>query len=250
MFGAIVAVGIVLTGTNARAEWAGNVAVERFSWHEHTKPIEVHEQGPLYVVGGRFDQPKTRGPLLAFKGRFYFGSVDYHGSFQFDATKAVSGASAYTGATAAVELHYRWPDAADAVAGLDFDLWRRRLSSTQHEDYRIVSARFGVERAPVTTSRWVGGGGIRVLLATQEDATIVDSGVRYALSLSPGLGANPYLDAGYRVADRVTLVGYWDGMDFGRSNQVVLLKRGRPQAIVSQPETDLEVIGLRVEYGW
>jgi hypothetical protein len=245
-----VALTLGLAAAPASAQWSTDFAVEHFAWREHTSPIEVHESGPRLAMGVCFAPRTARGASLAWRGRVYGGSVGYEGSFQFDSTKAISGASTYVGATLSGQLGWRWPDVLDGFAALDVDAWSRRLSKDQRESYRILSARIGVERVATTTSPLSAGGGMRFLLATAEDATITSAGVAYDLSLSPGLGANPFLHAGCRVAPRVTVVGYWDGMRLGRSNQVVLLKRRQPQAVVFQPPTDMDVVGLGVVYGW
>ena len=64
----------------------------------------------------------------------------------------------------------------------------------------------------------------------------------------PGLGSNPFLELGYQVAPRLTLIGYWDGMRLGQTDPVVLRKNGRPQATVFQPATDIDVVGVRLAY--
>ena len=247
---AVVALLPIVGADDAQAQWSVDAAIERFDWREHTAPIEVHETGPQFALGAEFVLPRASGFLFEYHGRLYGGSVDYNGSFQFDATQAVSGASAYLGTTQGAELRYRWPGAVDAYVGLDLDVWRRKLSATQQETYRIGSALLGAERLATATSPFVAGAGMRLLLATGESATIEDAGFRYDLSLVPGFGASPVLHAGYRVRPQVTLLAYWDGMRLGRSNRITLIKRGRPVAVVSQPATDLSRIGLRVVYGW
>jgi hypothetical protein len=236
--------------SSASAQWAVDAGVEQFDWREHTTPIVVHENGPRFFGGLGFMQPKQRGILFAYHGAVYGGSIDYSGSFQFDATKAASGASNYVGTAHGVEARWRWPGAADAVLGIDADFWTRQLSQTQEEKYRIVSLRLGAEHVASATSRVVAGAGMRLLVDTHEDATIEEAGVTYALALSPGLGASPFAHAGWRVMPHVTLLGYWDGMSLGRSNRITLLKRGKPRAVVSQPDTDVSRLGVRVAYGW
>jgi hypothetical protein len=239
----------LLAAADARAQLTIHADVEHFAWREHTEPIEVKESGPRFGIGIGYLLPKPQGFLFGAQGRLYGGGVDYEGSFQFDVTEAARGTSTYLGTTVGADLRYRWPDAIDAVAGLDYDAWRRQLSESQKEEYRILSLRLGVER-DVSSSRFIVGGGMRFLLATAEEATVEDGGFLYKLDLTPGTGSNPYLHAGYRVAPRVTLLAYWDGMTMGRSNELTLVKRGRPQATVSQPPTDVDYVGLRVSYGW
>ena len=236
--------------STAHAQWSVEGGVENFDWREHTTPIIVHEHGPRFSFGAGVLWPRERGLLLGYRGRVYGGNVDYNGSFQFDATQPTRGASTYLGTTQGGELRWRWPGTADAVLGLDYDAWRRQLSTTQEEHYRVISLCAGAEHVPGNTSRLVLGGGMRFMLAAGEDATIEEAGVTYALGLKPGLGSNPFAHAGWRVVPHVTVLTYWDGMSLGRSNEIVLLKRGKPRAVVSQPDTDVTRVGVRVLYAW
>ncbi len=247
---AIVGVVSALACSTAQAGWFAEAGVESFDWREHTTPITVRENGPRFSFALGYLQPRERGPLFALRGELYGGNVDYDGSFQFDVTTAATGASTYLGTTFGGQARWRWPEAADAVAGIEYESWSRRLSRTQEEKYRTVSLRIGVERVASGASPIVAGIGMRFLLATGEDATIEDAGVTYQLGLEPGRGSNPYVHAGTRILPHVTLLGFWDGMSLGRSNQITLLKRGRPVAYVRQPESDLSRVGVRVVYGW
>lgn len=239
-----------LAGSPALAQWALEAGVESFDWREHTTPIEVHEHGPRFSLTGGWMLPRKRGPLLAARAEVYGGSVEYDGSFQFDATKAATGHSAYLGTILAAQVRWRWAGLADAVAGIEHEAWKRQLTSTQEEKYRIVSLRLGAERVATTTSPLVAGGGVRVMLATAEDATVEFSGISYHLDLEPGRGSNPYLFAGVRVHPRVTIVGTWDGMRLGRSNTIALVRPFQPTATVWQPKTDVSRLGIRLRYGW
>ena len=234
---------------DARAQWSVDASVEHFSLREHVSPIDVHETGPRVALGLGFVQPRAHGLLLAYRGSAYGGNPDYEGSLQFDPTVSAHGASLYIGTTQGAELRYRWPDAIDALVGLDLDVWRRRLSVTQREDYRNLSARVGIERLATSSSPMVAGASVRWMLATSEHATISEGGVTYRLILSPGVGASPMLHVGYRVAQRVTVLAYWDGKRLARSQPLALLKRGRPQAIVFQPATAVNVVSVRVALG-
>ena len=247
---ALAALACALACSTAHARWSVDAGVESYAWREATTPIEVHEHGPRFSFGAGYVQPRQQGLLFAYRGELYGGKVDYNGSFQFDATQAASGASVYLGTTQAAQARWRWPATADAVLGLEYEAWTRHLTTTQEENYRTVSLRLGVERVASATSRVVAGGGMRFLLATGEDATIEEAGITYALGLEPGRDSNPFLHAGYRVMPHVTLLGTWDGMRFGRSNEVVLFKRGKPRAVVSQPPSDATRLGVRVVYGW
>lgn len=230
----------------ARAQWSVDAAVERFDWREHTSPIQVRETGPRFAGGVGFSQPRESGPLLAYRGRVYFGNVDYDGSFLLDAAQPAQGVSTYLGTAQAAELRYRWPATLDAVAGLEYETWRRRLSASQREEYRILSLRLGAERLPADASPWYASGGIRFLLGTGEIATTPIGNAVYRLSFSPGRGTSPFVSLGRRVASRVMLVGYWDSIRLGRSNQIAI--GGSGNLVAYQPKSDMNLVGLRVVY--
>lgn len=239
-----------LACSTAHAQWSLDAGVEQFDWREHTTPIVVHEHGPRYFGSVGYMLPRERGALFAYRGTIYGGNPDYNGSFQFDDTKAASGASTYLGTTQRAEGRWRWPAIADGVLGLEYETWKRQLSTTQAETYRTVSLRVGVEHIASASSRIVAGGGMRFMLDASEDASIEAVGLTYQLALRPGRGSNPYLHAGVRIVPHLTLLGSWDGMNLGESNQVVLLKRGKPRAVVSQPSTDVTTLGVRLVYAW
>jgi hypothetical protein len=246
----LAALALCLAPFDARAQWSVDVAVERFSWREDLSPIEVRELGPRVGLGVGFVQRRLRGILFGYRGSLYGGGVRYDGSLQIDPSQPAQGTSVYLGTTQAAELRYRWPEVVDAVAGLEVDVWSRRLSDTQREGYRILSGRLGVNRPATGPSPIVAGGGVRWLLATREHTSIPEGGVVHHLTLAPGLGRNPYLYLGCRVTPRVTALAYWDGMRLGRSGEIVLSGGGPTQTIVYQPATDVNVLGVRAVYGF
>ena len=234
----------------AQAQWSLGAGVERFDWREDSSPIIVHEHGPRFLLTGGWTQPRTQGPLFAYRGELYAGSVTYDGSLLSDPARAATGSSTYLGTTQAAQIRWRWPGTVDAVVGLEYEGWQRRLSSTQEETFRILSLRLGAEHVAGAQRRFGAGGGVRVMLAAHEEATFVYSGVAYDVALEPGLGSSPYVHAGYRVAPHVTLLGYWDAMRLGRSNTVSLSRPPGPAVNVWQPAVDMWRLGLRVVYGW
>jgi hypothetical protein len=237
-----------LAAADARAQWSVEIGVEHLSWHEDVSPIEVRERGTRGVIGVGFAQRRPRGALLAYRGSAYGGGADYRGSLLFDRTTPAQSTSVHLGTVHSVELRNRWPEAVDAVVGLEFELWRRRFSQTQREDYRVLSGRLGIEKPATPSRRIVAGGGLRWMLAASERATFTEAGVTYRVALSPGLGWNPYLRLGHRLTPRVTALAYWDGMRLGRSPEVALSLGGTTQARVYQPESDVNVLGVRVRY--
>ena len=224
--------------------------MERYDWREETDPIEVHEHGPRFLVGGGWMQPKEQGLLLAYRGELYAGNVTYDGSLLFAPATPVHGQTTYFGTTQALQARWRWAEQADAVVGVEYETWKRRLTSTQEETFQVVSLRLGAEHLANDRNPIAGGGGVRIMLATGEEATVAYAGTTYALVLEPGPGSNPYLHAGYRFTPHVTLLGYWDGMRLRRSNSVTLGTAPGPVLQAWQPATDMWRLGIRVAYAW
>jgi hypothetical protein len=246
----LVALASSLLAADAFAQWSVDGTVEHFSWREHTSPIQVHETGPRAAFGVGYMLPRERGVVPVYRGTFYGGTVDYNGSLQGDVAQAARGTTGYIGTTQGVELRYRWPGAVDALAGLEADVWRRSLGTSQQEDYRTLSMRLGVDHVAMRSSPFTIGGGLRWLLLISEKSTIKEGGLTYQFQLSPGLGVNPFLHVGYRVASRFTMIAYLDGMRLGQSDPLTVRRNGRPAAVVFQPQSDLDVAGVRVAYGF
>src|SRR6185369_7568992 len=123
----------------------------------------------------------------------------------------------------------------------------RELSTDQAEDYRIVSMRIGAEHALSPALPWHLRAGVKFTLATHENAHFEDLGFRENPPLRPGRSVTPYLDVGYAFARHWSLAGSFDGYSFGVSNEVELTQGPTP-GIFYQPESDMRVFGLRLEY--
>ena len=224
--------------------------MERFDWREDTAPIEVHEHGPRFFLGVGWMLPKKQGPLLAYRGELYGGSVTYDGALLFAPATPATGSTTYLGTTQAVQGRWRWPEVVDAVVGLEYEAWERRLSETQEETFKIVSLRLGAEHLASDRHPFTAGGGVRVMLAAREETTVPFAGRTLVIDLEPEPGSNLYLQAGYRVAPHVTLLGYWDGMRLGRSNTVTLVIPPSTTVQTWQPASDMWRLGIRVAYRW
>jgi hypothetical protein len=227
-----------------------DAGVEQYDWREDTSPIVVHEHGPRLFLAGGWMLPRTQGLLVAYRGELYGGSVTYDGSFLLDPARSATGSSNYLGTTQAAQVRWRWAGTADAVVGVEYETWKRRLTTTQEETYRIMSLRLGAEHMASARHPIVAGAGVRITLATGEETTFEFSGVSYAIALEPGNGSNAYLHGGYRVAPHLTLLGYWDGMHLGTSDTIALVRPSQPTLYLWQPAVDTWRVGIRAVYGW
>jgi hypothetical protein len=244
----LAALAAILAPPSARAQLSLEASFEHFDWHEQVTPIDVHETGPRFGGGASYLMPRDRGPLAGLRATVYGGAVDYDGSLQTNRNTAARGTTEYLGWTAGAEGRWRWPSAVDAVAALETNIWTRHLSTTQEEDFRVLSMRVGLDRPALRASRFTVGGGVRWLLAISERTTIKVQGQTLHLQLSPDPGWAPYVQAGYRFAPRFLAIAYWDGMQMGRSEPLVINTGGGSRTTVWQPETEVNLIGLRITF--
>src|ERR1700693_707359 len=94
---AVVLLLLCLAAGEAQAQFAMSAGIEYFSWTEDTQPISVKERGPLLTFGLSYIQPKERGFLFAYQGKFYTGDVEYNGAYLNTPNVPLSGTSIYTG---------------------------------------------------------------------------------------------------------------------------------------------------------
>jgi len=241
----VLALALIVTPAPALAQFNVEMGLEAFRWREHTDPINVKESGPRVAFGAGYSMPQTSGPLFTVFGRFYTGSVDYNGALLTSPGTPATGTTKYLGGTEGGSLRYRWPNAIDAVFGLEFDQWRRELTPDQHEFYRFTSIRLGIERLATLMSPWIAGGGLRFLVSSNEDATFTDSGGVTEVTLKPGLGTNAYAHFGLRFSTHFTVLGYWDAMRLEESDPVPITSN----EVVFQPKSDMDLYGVRLIYG-
>jgi hypothetical protein len=238
---------LLLPAADARAEWNLGGSIEYFQWKEDTAPITVREGGPLFALRTGFSHPLGRGFHADYRGRFYLGEVAYDGSLLFAPSVPATGSTRYLGTTLGGQLRHGVGPYFDVVGGLLLDLWHRRLGTSQVEDYRIVSVRFGAQHAPTAQAPWLVGAGLNHTLSTHENAHLTVLGFEQNPPLEPGSSSTPYFELGYSFARRWSLVGSIDGFDFGRSNQVIVTQ-GNTRSISFQPASTMQLVGLRLEY--
>ena len=230
-----------------------NGGIEYFRWEEDTSPT-VAETGPLFNFGLDYFTPTQAGLVLGYRGRIWFGSVDYEGSTLFPPHTAVESTTDYTGFSNEVQMRYRKMSQAnrlvDLVFGLGYDAWERKLSSIQREDFDVFFARLGFESHAGPAGAWSFGGGIKYPFATREDAHLNEVGFDANPKLEPEGAPSLYAEVGYRINPRWRLVGYYDGYRFEQSDPVEVndLVMGLGAVTLVQPESTMSVFGLKLEY--
>jgi len=242
----------VLLPSRAGAEVTLSAGVEYLKWDEATTP-EVSESGPLYALGLAYTQDRDRGLLLAYRGKFWLGKVDYNGATLFGGTP-VQSQTGYIGANNELQARWRKQGARggniDGVLGAGVDLWRRTLSSIQREDYAIGYVRLGIESGTDESSRWTASVGFKYPVWTYENAHFDEIGFDSNPILHPGKEISPYGSLGYRLTSTLQVVGYYESFRFGRSPTVQAneLAMGLGPTNLVQPATTMAIFGVRVEY--
>lgn len=256
MRAALAALVLAAASTSAAAAWEITGELERFRWQEDTDP-RVTESGPMLGLGLRWTQDRAWGWRWGYRGRLYFGSVDYQGSF-LGTDVPVSGRTDYGGLSNEGQLIYRFPgSAAEFVGGLILDYWNRQLSPDQREQYWIAVLRLGVDfdrHAPVG---FFGGGGVKLPFWTREDAHLTDIGFNANPRLEPKGEWSVYAEAGYRFDRAWSLTAYYDGYRFRESAPTPSLVNpfvsgcGAPGGCtLVQPTSRLDSVGLRLHYSF
>jgi hypothetical protein len=237
---------LMLISFPVHAQFTLGAGVEYFSWTEDTQPIEVKERGPLAVLTIGYTQIKPAGWLFAYRGELYFGEVDYDGALLFAPNVPLSSETRYVGTAHEGQLRYR-TRAFDVLAALGIDVWNRRLSANQEEDYRVVFVRLGIEHVNAQRG-WLFGAGAKYPVWTQEDAHFTDLGFDQNPKLNPGKDVSGFAHVGFRFNPNWALIGYADGFRFKESNKVSVTTNGVPQGVFVQPASDLYVIGVKAQY--
>lgn len=248
---AIGALASMLMQGAAWAQLRASVGGEYYGWSEEVTP-EVTERGGLAVLGLEYTQPGTAGLLWAYRGTVYTGAATYEGSSLRTPSTPVTGTTSYVGTAQEGQLRYRFDVGGqrglDAVLGIGVDLWQRRLSSVQREDYLIGFARLGLE-SERNGAGWIVGGGVKMPFHTWEDAHLTSIGFGQNPSLRPGKRPSFYAHAGYRFDSPMSVIFYLDSYRFSQSKgEVVDDLTQSQQVIVYQPASNRYSIGVRLRF--
>ena len=246
-----ICIALMFASGSAAAEFSASLGIEHFRWKEAGTP-SVTETGPMLALGLAYTQEKDDGLLFAYRGRAYFGDVDYKGAGLFIGTP-ISGTTSYVGMSNEGQIRWRAqiPDRPeyyfDYLMALGWDTWERKLTSVQKEDYGIAFVRMGGEVAQKEGDGWIFGLGVKYPFYTREDAHMTDLGFDRNPLLRPGRGANLYGNLGFRLNDKFRVTAYYDGFEFRQSRSEAVNVSGIP-GTVFQPASTMSVIGLKLEY--
>lgn len=249
----LVLLGMLQVGS-AWGEVTLGVGIEYFDWREDVTP-KVEETGPLLAFHIGATQDKSQGFLLGAKGRLWSGSVNYDGAELRAPHRPLQSTTNYTGAGGEGQLRYRGeigPHHLDLILGAGLDVWQRKLSSSQSEDYVVLSARLGLELAPAGGERGLLAGlGVRYPYYVREDAHFNDLGASNNPILKPKGEVSLTAHLGFVLDKRWRLIAYYEAIylksspteqvNFGPSSSL-------PSGLYYQPTSHMDVVGLRLEY--
>jgi hypothetical protein len=240
----------------AHAGWSITGDVEHFRWAESGDP-SVTETGPMFGIGGRYLMDRPAGWLFGWRGRLYFGSVDYNGALLAN-NQPATGTTEYAGVSNEGQAIYRLPGnpyGLELVSGLILDYWNRQLSSFQREEYWVGSLRLGLNADPRASTGWFGGAGVKYPFYTREDAHLTDIGFDSNPRLKPKGAWSLYAETGYRFTRSWGLTLYYDSYRFKESDLTpTVFNPDIPDCAagcrVFQPATNVDRIGLRLQYSF
>lgn len=240
--------------TSVNAAWDTGVSLEHYSWKEDiTDPAQtLKESGPRYAIHLNWTKNGDQGFLFGYRGKIYFGRVDYDTFTQLTNTPVKTNTQ-YSGTAHEGQLIYR-SDAGnyklDYVGGLGWDYWRRTVDSDQIEDYSILYLRGGLNLdQPGRRAGFHGGGGLKYPFWTAEDAHLKSQGYYSNPIITPGKNISLYAELGYRINNHFDVIGYYDSWRFNKSN-IVTSTDNMGTWSIWQPKSSMDALGLRAMYSF
>jgi len=239
------------TAAWAEAHFGGGI--EYFHWEEATRPV-VEEKGPVFALHLAYAQDKASGALLGLRGRVWAGTVDYDGALLATNTP-ISGTTDYFGLDGEVQGRMRSVTGGqriDGILALGVDSWNRQLTRDQSEQYLVLSLRLGFEIEPDGRRRGLLAGlGVNYPFYVYEDANFDDIGALNNPTLRPKGRVGYSAHLGFQIDERWRVLGYYDVMRLKASSAKFVdfvPASGLTDGFYYQPDSDMTVFGLRVEY--
>jgi len=267
--GALVALVVVAGPVEAQESTIGldpgprlgfHLGAEAFQWDE-TDPDQpsrkiVEEDGARFNATATFDNFMRvgEGPIYEVKGRGYYGEVDYDGETQ--AGVPAKSEVDYWGGLVEGRIGYRFPlrwagVSVDGLGGLGGEFWSRDIKDTfdqngnpvrgVREEYKVFYGKLGVGLADHHSQEWFGRleAGVKLPFSVEEDVPTVNA------DLSPDGDVSFY--AQYEISKaigggkRLGLTVFYDSYRFDESPLA-----SSSIGLVRQPESDMDILGLRV----
>ena len=238
----------MLVTAPAHAEWSVGAGFENFEWKESTSP-QVKESGLRWALDLTWTQSREPGLSAAVNVKLYNGNVDYNGAGLFTGTP-LSGETHYRGVQGEVQAWYRMPNTIDVMLAIGWDRWDRRLSVAQEETWDVMYAKLGVAMNTATKQGFLGSVGVKYPVWTRENANFFELGGATNPRLKPGKSISLYGTLGYRVNPSWDVYAYYESFRFDESPTVAVPLAAGGTAFAFQPESKMDVIGMKVQYNF
>lgn len=244
---ALLCANAVMVAGTAQAEWAAGGGVEAFRWRESTTP-RVKETGMRWALDLQWTQSREPGLSAGYKLHFYTGNVDYDGAGLFTGTP-LSGETRYRGMVNEFQAYYRTQTNLDVMLALGWDRWDRRLSAAQEESFDVVYAKAGMQFNASVKQGVIGSVGLKYPVHVREDANFPDIGGLTNPRLRPKEDLSFYGTVGYRSAPW-EVAAYYDSYRFRASNTVAVPLAAGGTGVFFQPESKMDVYGVKFLYNF
>lgn len=245
---AAVAAGAVLSTGAARAEISIGAGFESFDWKETTTP-SVKENGLRWALDLTWSQSKMPGLSAGYHLKLYNGNVDYDGAALFTGAP-LSGDTHYRGLVNEVQAWYRTPNNVDFVLAAGWDHWTRKLNSAQEEKWDVLYAKLGASFNAAVAQGIFGSLGIKYPVYVRENGNLESIGALTNPRLRPDGKFSLYGRLGYRVNPNWDVYAYYDSFRFKQSNAVSVPLSSGGTGVVFQPESKMDVLGMKVQYNF
>lgn len=238
----------------AFAGWEVSAGIERFQWKEYD-PVDgsqlLKESGPRYVLGLAGSQDKDAGAVLGYRGKFFFGRVNYDG--QTWGGTPVATDTIYLGTDHQGRVAMRVPGSGyrvDYFGAIGYRAWVRDLESTDAvigytENWSFPYAGVGVSVSEPKGRGWHGEAMLLRPIWVRERVELGDG-----VTLKPKNRLHLSLEAGYRFGGAWDVSAYYEYRKFGQSDVKPLTIIGFPVTGVLQPKSREDVLGVRLSYSF
>lgn len=251
IFPVMLAACMVAGGARAEVQFGGGI--EHFHWEEATSPT-VEERGPILSLRIGYTQDKASGALVGLRGRMWAGTVDYDGAL-LATNQPISGTTDYFGVGGDAQLRLRGVQSGqrvDGILALSVDTWNRQLTRDQSEQYFVLGVKLGFEIEPEGRRRGLLAGlGVNYPIYVSENANFDDIGGLNNPILRPKGRAGITAHLGFQIDERWRVALHYEEMRFKASPSRFVAfapSSGQSDGFYFQPDSDMTLIGLRVEY--
>lgn len=235
----------------ALAEWSTGLEYQHFKWTEPS--VGVTETGPLWGLGLDWRGEKPSGWQFAWRGKYYFGSVDYDGATLVGG-QPIQGSVNYDGLYNEFQASYPLEKTrrVRALLGLGLDYWNRQLTAVQREEWYVYFLRAGADLGNRLEEGWFLGAGLKYPFYVVQDPHARSIGFDQDVKLHPEGRWSFYADVGYRVTRNLTVAAFYDSYRFDQSARVSVSGQtcqasfGVPNCGLLQPASNADMYGLRL----